>query len=420
MPLWRGLRRRTKDAQPATPLTRPVLPVDPLSPEFIRNPYPVLAWLREHEPVHRSATGAWMISRFDDVYAAFGDPRLGNEPAPHAVVNARNSERYMCASVAQHILPYLDEPAHTEPRKAISRTFHRYLQDAPVDILALARQRLEPWLASGEFDVLEDFATPLSLDVMLALFGLPSADRDRLKEGSHWFFYLFAIMPSDAVRQQVDAGLTAFREYFLAQIERRRREPGDDLISAFLADEQCSRFSDAMLADTCMLLFADGIENVDAAIANGVVLFADNPQQWRRLRRNPSLLPGAIEECLRLEAPAQFIARVAKSDLDIAGQTIERASAVLLMLGSANRDPTRFDQPDVFDISRNREAQIGFGRGRHSCLGARLVKSKMSAAFTVLMQHCPTLTRSRAPLAWEPRLGHRWQRHLVVTFPASG
>lgn len=416
MPLWQGLRRRATESRSAAPIEPPALPVDPMSPEFIGNPYPALAWLREHEPVHRCATGAWMITRFEDVCAAFADERLSNEPAPHAVVNARNSQRYMCASVAGHILPYLDEPAHTLPRRAISRTFHRYLQAAPVDIEALAAKHLAPWLASREFDVLEDFATPLSLDVMMKLFGLPARDRERLQSGSHWFFYLFAIMPSDAVRQQVDAGLSDFRDYFLNRIARRRREPGHDLISAFLDDEQCAGFSDEMLADTCMLLFADGIENVDAAIANAVVLFADHPQQWRRLRRNPGLMTSAIEECLRFEAPAQFISRVAKSGLQIAGQTIAEANAVLLMLGSANRDPKRFEQPEVFDISRKPDAQIGFGRGRHSCLGARLVKSKMAAAFTVLMQHCPQLTRSRAPLIWEPRLGHRWQRHLVVTF----
>lgn len=416
MPLWHGLSRRATDSRPAAPVEPPVLPVDPMSPEFISHPYPALAWLREHQPVHRCATGAWMITRFEDVHAAFADDRLGNEPAPHAVVNARNSQRYMCASVAEHILPFLDEPAHTLPRRAVSRTFHRYLQEAPVDIESIAANHLEPWLANREFDVLEDFATPLSLDVMMALFGLPPGDRERLQNGSHWFFYLFAIMPSDTVRQQVDAGLTDFRDYFLSQIARRRREPGNDLISVFLADKQCDSFSDEMLADTCMLLFADGIENVDAAIANAIVLFADHPQQWRRLRRNPDLMTNAIEECLRLEAPAQFIARVAKSDLKIGGQTIEKASAVLLMLGSANRDPERFEQPEAFDISRKPDAQIGFGRGRHSCLGARLVKSKMAAAFTVLMRNCPKLKRSRAPLVWEPRLGHRWQRHLVVTF----
>lgn len=390
------------------------LPIDPFCPSFIEDPYPALRWLRENDPVHRCATGAWMITRYDDVYAAFSDRRLGNSPAEHAIIHRRNRERYASADVASNTLPFQDAPEHTQPRKIITRVFHQFLKTANVNIELLAQRRLQPLHETGEFDVLEDYATPLSLDVMLALFGLPRADGEKLKAWSHCFFYLFAIMPSDQIREQVDEGLLEYREYFMQKISQRRAAPEEDFISVLINDDEGQVLSDHVIADTCMLIFSDGIENVDAAIANAIVSLLQQPQILKSLRKNPDKLERAVEECLRHEAPAQFISRVVKEEFSLHGKLIPQGHSVLLMLGSANRDESKFQCPEQIDLSRDMNTHLGFGRGRHSCIGARLAKSIMHVGVGSLVKQFPKLALTRAPLVWQHRLGHRWLKYLVV------
>lgn len=394
----------------------PALPVDPLSGDFIADPYPTLSWLRLHQPVHRCATGAWMLTRYDDIEQALADRRFGNAPASHSVLNQKNRRHHVSADIACNILPFQDAPEHTLPRKAITRVFHEFLQSSDVDMPAMAEALLAPYKEAREFDILEDFATPFSVGVMQRLFGFSDDDTALLREGSHWLFFLFAPMQSLETVRQVDEGLAVFRAFFLSRIADRREQPGSDLISALLKDPQTSGLGDEVLADNCMLLFADGIENVDAAIANAVVLLARDPAQWRRLRKKPALLKAAVEECLRLEPPAQFVARVASESLALHGQQINQGDAVLLMLASANRDETKFENACQLDVRRSPGGQIGFGRGRHSCIGARLAKAKIHAALRTLLHNCPALALTRAPLVWQQRPGHRWLKQLVVVW----
>lgn len=389
------------------------LPLELRDPDFIGDPWPTYDYLRKEEPVHRSASGAWLLTRFRDVHDALSDRRLGNSPATGAVVSPRNRGRYVCADVAANILPFMDAPAHTGPRKLITRAFHENLQTQHLDMTAMARSLLSPCLDSGEMDVLDDFATPLSLDVMMALLDLPASDLQALKEWSEAFFYLFAPMPSEQVRVAVDDALAEFRDYFLEKIRARRAQPGDDVISA-LVNVAGNELDDVLLADTCMLLFSDGIENVDAAIASAVLALLRHPRQLKWLRRHPEAMPDAIEECLRLEAPAQFLARVAVEDFELHGRRIHAGDPVFLVLGAANRDPAVYRQPERLDLRRRERAQIGFGRGRHSCIGARLAKQQMEAALSVLLADCASLSLTRAPLQWRDRTGHRWLKSLPV------
>ncbi|MDF1780819.1 MAG: cytochrome P450 [Alcanivoracaceae bacterium] len=408
--------KSAKQSPPGNDFIPARLPIDPFSQSFIDDPYPTLRWLRLNDPVHRCTTGAWMITRYDDVYAAFSDRRLGNSPAEHAIIHRRNRERYPCADVASNTLPFQDAPEHTQPRKIITRVFHQFLKTANVNIEILAQRRLQPFHEIGEFDVLEDYATPLSLEVMLTLFGLPQADGEKLKAWSHCFFYLFAIMPSEQIREQVDTGLLEYREYFLQEISQRRNSPGQDFISALVLDDEGKTLSDHVIADTCMLIFSDGIENVDAAIANAIVSLLQQPQLLKPLRKDPEKLERVVEECLRQEAPAQFISRVVKEEFSLHGKLIPQGHSVLLMLGSANRDESKFQRPEQIDLSREINTHLAFGRGRHSCIGARLAKTMIHAGVGCVIKQFPKLALTRAPLVWQHRLGHRWLKYLVVVY----
>ena len=413
--LWKPHRYRGP-AQLATEAPQPALPLDMHGAEFIQNPYPALSWLRQHQPVHRCASGAWVLTRYADVYQALSDVRLGNRPADYSVVSKGRSEERLYGHVASNILPYQDGPNHAHNRRAIARVFHQYLAAKKVNFHQLAVAHLNTFLPSREMDVLEDFATPFSISAMQSVFALEHIDAERLKGNSLAFFHLFSQIRSEEVLATLDEALIDFRAIFLDEISRCRHAPGSDLIGMLVSDDEVGAFSDELLADNCMLLFADGIENVDAGIASVVKVFTEMQGRWRKISRHLTMLPEAIEEALRLESPAQFIARVAQQPLTIQGINMAAGEAVMLMLASANRDQSVFSDPDEFSVKRSGPRQIGFGHGRHSCIGARLAKAEILAALTVLLERCPRLTQTRAPIVWDYRPGHRWLRHLVVTF----
>lgn len=392
---------------------------EPLDPAFVRDPYPVYRWLREHDPVHRSPLGHWVLTRYDDVVAAMRDERLSNRPSRYAVVHERNAGRYVAAQVANRIVPFLDRPEHTAPRRLIARAFHDQLAARAPDVRDLAERLLAPLRARGALEVLADFATPLSVAVIGDLLGCPPADHARLKQWSSWFFYLFAPIPSPAVLDGLNAALAEFRAYMAELVEARRRAPRDDLISRLVhVRDGEHRLAPDELTGACMLLFADGVENVDSAIANAVLAIVGRPELAARLRAEPGSIPVAADEALRFDAPGQFIAKVAKQEFELRGRTIREHDAVLLVLGAANRDPAVFAEPDRFRLDRDGGLHLAFGKGRHACIGAPLVRLEMVGALTALLAGCRDLALVDAEPRWQARLAHRWLERLPLTFRA--
>ncbi|MFU0507346.1 cytochrome P450 [Pseudaminobacter sp. NGMCC 1.201702] len=404
----RGLRPRADDVLDGCPL-------DMLASSFVHDPYPVYRRLREHDPVHRCKSGAWIVTRHRDIVASFAHPALGNAPSRFSVICARNRERYVCADVAHNVLPFLDKPEHVLPRRIIASVFRAHMKDNPVDIAGIARRLLEPHLRSGTMDAIADFGTSLSAEVISRLMGLAVADRDRLLYWSHHFFHLFAPIPSDEVRDRTDQALADFREYLRVLVQERRLRPGADLISNLLIAEDDGRcLSEQQAIDACMLLFSDGVENVDAGIANTLLALHRHPSEMLRARAAPETMPNVVLEGLRYNSPAQLIARVAREDLEIAGTSIRRDTPVFLALGAANRDPEVFEKPDSFDPSRNAAALLSFGMGRHSCIGGTLVRLQIECALRVLLQATNTIRIETDTLEWTPRVGHRWLKALPI------
>lgn len=381
---------------------------DPLEPGFVADPYPYLAALQDHEPVHRSRSGAWVLTRHADVLAALADSRLGNSPSRYAVVNPRNRERFTCADVANNIIPFLDAPDHHRPRRIVARAFSGFLNGHVVDFRGLAREALAGVGEEGG-DALRDFATPFALRVIGSILGVPRRDEQALKQWSETFFYLFSIIPSEAVRNRLDRDLEAFREYFTDLVRKRARHPEDDLVSRLVAaGREGERLDEREIVDHCMLLFADGVENVDSGIANGLYALLRHPDQYALLKSRPELVRSAVEECLRFEAPGQFIGRVVLEDFELHGVPLKRDAGVLLVIGAANRDPRQFADPHRFDIGRSPNAHLSFGKGLHSCIGAPLVRLEMEAALQALLDAPRNVVLARPDAEWEARLGHRW------------
>jgi pimeloyl-[acyl-carrier protein] synthase len=392
---------------------------DPFDIAFISNPYPVLRYARTQAPVFQSKGGNWVVTRHADIVSALSNPLLSNTPSPFAVVSQRNREKHICADVANNSLPFLDAPEHTPPRKLIARTFQEHLKANAVSADSLAQQMFATCRQSGQFDLLHDFATPFTLRFMALFLGVDHSDSTqdtlgKLKEWSDWFFYLFSIIPSRQVRDQLNQELQEFRAFFAEQIRLKSNHPANDLISRLLEQNRLhNAMSDAQIIDNCMLVMTDGI-NADYGIANAILALVKDPQLLSYLRQHPESVAEAAQELLRYESPSLFVARRALEDIELGGQRIKQNSGVLLMLAAANRDESVFDQPDQLLLNRNRNLYMSFGKGEHACIGRALVVSLLEAAIRQVLDQ-PDLTVDDARVRWQTRAGHRWLEALPLS-----
>jgi len=390
---------------------------DPLAPEFVRDPYPIYAALRDEDPVHLSPMGFWVLTAHAEVTAAMNDDRLSNRPSRFAVTHARNREKYAAADVASNIIPFLDPPEHTRARKLISKAFYAHLRERPPEVTGRCARLLAPLLERRQFDAIADLGRPLAAGVVAEFLGLPAQDLARLQDWSHWYFYLFSPIPSQEVLDGLNRALTEFRLYLAGVVELRRRQPAEDLISRLLQPgDDGTRLSDTEVIDTCMLLFADGVENVDSGFGNCVLTFLEHPASWQALRGRPELAGALVNEALRLNPPGQFISKIALEDFELMGRELRRDQAVILALASANRDPQVFEDPDSFRPDRKKNRHLSFGRGRHACIGAPLVELELSEALKALANCGRSLRLAVDTPEWQARLGHRWLTTLPVAW----
>lgn len=395
--------------------------LDLLSSSFIQNPYPIYQWLRENDPVHRVKSGAWLITRYEDIVNALANPFLLNSPSPYSVLSSRNRERYVCSHVANNILPFLDKPKHGEARKVLNSAFGQLLVQSEIDSRAIAQSILNLTMQTdsnkNSLEVLDDFASPFALSVMKSYFGITHHDHSALKSWTNDFFYLFTQIPNSDTRDSLDVSLNEFRQFFLESLN------SDSSGSTFLSliseiDSNESLLSREELLDNCMLFFADGIENVDSGIANMMYLLCRFPDYQQLLSEKPEHIPAFVNECLRFESPAQYIGRIAAKDMEIAGTKVRQNTPLVLALASANRDERIFSQPDQFDPLRGSNPLLSFGRGRHSCIGASLVRNQLEVALRVLLDYSSNWRLSprfhESEEIWEHRAGHRWLKSLPV------
>ena len=389
--------------------------IDLTSPAFFADPYPFYAAVREQDPVHRTRQGSWLLTRFTHVHEALVDPRLSNAPSRFSVLHPGNRTKHIAADVAHNILPFLDPPAHTRVRRLVAQSFGRFLEDHPPPYATLVHERIEPLRGRDRFDLLGDFAAPLARDAIACVMGVEGDDRETARSLSRSFFRLFAPIPSPDVLRAVNDDLARFRSLFHELVHGRRREPRPDFVSALLVEPADGEvLDDEVLVDNLLLLFADGIENVDRAVANSVLALLRHPHAFAQLRERPECIDTAVEELLRYDSPAQFIARIVREPFTLHGARIEPGQVVVLGLGAANRDPHRFPDPDTLDLERADNPHLSFGRGRHGCLGGRLVHDQIAAALRGLFDAWPDLTLASDQLDWRHRVGHRWLRSLPV------
>lgn len=378
---------------------------DPTDPAVALDPFPTYARLREAHPVWRSpASGIWFITRHADVHAAWRDKRLGSSyshryTTEEFVADGKlppwYDERYAdFAAFERWDLISLEPPDHTKLRRLVVEAFTpRSIERQRPIAQRLVAERLEAGRERGALDLVQDIAEPLSLAIICDLIGVPESDRAAILALSHDVVGMYEPQPPDDKKARANAAAREFMQYTASLIAERRRTPADDLLSGLLdAMVDGERLSDAQVTSTVMLLLMAGHEASVNAAGNGVAAFAAHPEQWDLLRSDAALLKPAIEETLRFDPPLQFFQRwVLEQDFEVGGTPVPRGSRVGLMIGSANRDPRRYPEPDTFRIARGEASHLSFGGGIHFCLGAPLARLELEALFGALAAAMPRL-----------------------------
>lgn len=363
---------------------------DPVDSAYRSDPYTVYRRLLEGARVHHSTIGSKVLVRYPDCLAVLHHPA--------ASTDTTQSELYAQAVEAGLAPPpdempsrsflFMDPPDHTRLRGLVSKAFTpRRVEALRPRIAAIVDDLLATAADQDPFDVVEQLAYPLPVQVICELMGVPVADHHRFAAWSRSLARSldpdFSLSPEE--RQARDEAVGLFREYFLELIATRRSAPGEDLLSALIAAEEAGdRLTEEELLSTLILLLVAGHETTVNLIANGALAFLRHPDQLVRLQADPGLIGGAVEEVLRFDPPVQLDGRTFVEPTEVNGIEIGAREQVLLVLAAANRDGDVFTDPDHFDIGRRDVHHLSFGHGIHHCLGAALARAEGQAALSAM------------------------------------
>ena len=382
------------------------------------DPYPLYAELREAGPVVRQADGSYLVGTYHEITALLHDPRMSADPRCRTTPSPGPIE-----DIPKPPFLVLDDPEHHRLRTLAMRPFGPPHTPGRVDAMRGEIDRItaglvETFQAGRQVDIVDDFAYPLPVTVICRLLGVPQEDEPLFRGWSDTVVASADVSTEGDVTERVRAGRQARADmgrYLVDLAEQRRGRPVDDLLSAFVNEpDPALRLSREELAETAVLLLIAGHETTVNLITNGVLTLLRFPDRLDQLRRDPGLLPSAVEELLRYEPPVHMRLRAPRADIDIAGTTIPTGTAVVLALASGNRDPKRFHEPDRFDPTRPDNQHLGFGSGIHLCYGAPLARIEAQVALGALIPRLGTarLVQDPPPYRQSPML--RGPRHLPI------
>jgi cytochrome P450 len=396
---------------------------NPLSPEFIRDPYPHYERLRTTDPMHVTAFGAFVASRHAEASLVLRDRRFGKDYVERTIrrYGPKIMEEPVFRSMSHWMLQQ-DPPDHTRLRGLVVKAFTaRRVEDMRPRIQQVVDQTLDRIAGQGHMDLIEDFAFRLPVTIICDMLGIPEEHREVFYTSSRDGGRLLDPVPlTPAEIEQGNASNLTAQLYFQQLFELRRKSPGDDLTTQLVqAEEDGSKLSNEELTANIILLFGAGHETTVNLIGNGLLALHRNPDQLALLKANPELITNAIDEFLRYDSSVQMSGRVALEDIDdLGGKRIPKGESVLCLLGSANRDPAVYpDRPDRLDITRPKIRPLSFGGGIHLCLGAQLARIEAEVAIAPLFVRLsePRIDNPENP-EWRPTFVLRGLKSLPASW----
>lgn len=393
--------------------------VDFLDEAFIRNPYPIYAEARKQDPVTRillpNGEFAWVVTTFEDVTAVLTDARfatsLSHEKAlledvpPHKAIVYRN-------------LSSVDPADHRRLRRLVQKAFTpRMVEGLRGRIEDIASGLIDRIEEKGEMKLIDDFAFPLPINVICEMLGVPSEDQNLFRE---WSDTIMEGVHHPELAEKSDQTLIDFVGYLERLVARKRSDLRDDLISELIrVEDQGDTLTEQELYAMVFVLIVAGHETTVNLIGNGILALLEHPDQKELLQNNPELIRSAIEEILRYDGPVEVTnARWATEDLILQGKHIKKGDMVFTALSSANRDQLLFPEPDRFDITRDVNNHLAFGKGVHFCLGAPLARLEGEIAISMLLRRLPNLRlkTDRGNMGWRRGMIIRGLKEIPLLF----
>lgn len=350
--------------------------MNPNDPILIANPYPVYTQWREEQPIWWSdgQLKGWILSRYDDVRAVLKDAQT------YSSASMGEGEAQVLA------LPLLtdDPPRHTQLRAIVNKAFtSRTLSLLEDEVAGLVTELLNDLDHNNPVDICTAFTSPLPVSVIARMMDIP---RERNDDFKRWSDALTGTSEASDMAERMPH-VMEMAEYFQSLIPDRKANPGQDLISQIvLAEVDGQTLTDQDVVGFCMLLLIAGNETTTNLLSNLLNHLADHPQTWTELRETPDKIEAAIEEILRYDGPVHWVSRKATRDVEFHGQTVRAGEAVYAFMGSANRDPGHYDDPDQFRLDRGRSDHHSFGHGIHFCIGAPLARLEARYAMEALLK----------------------------------
>ena len=378
-------------------------------PEYLRDPYSVYRYLRENHNVFVSSMPPnylwrkmYILSRHSDIVNVIKDRNVGKKPPKSSSDTSEEySERLnksITSKLKDNVVVFMDPPRHTKVKAILGKAFSpKIIQDLQPHIEEIAFDLLEQLKGKEKFNLKEDFARPLPVMVIAELLGVPRKHSDKIRVWAQSLVKSVDAVPMSKEEYQAMTryGMEA-AGYFQQLLMERKNNPGDDLISQLmLAKEGDERLTVDELVANCLFLLIAGHETSLNMISNGTLAFLKNPKQLENLKGDYGLIKNAVDEVLRYDSPVQLLSRIAQTNFTVNDVEIPAGEQVGMFIGSANRDPEAFENPDNFDITRtdlaHGSAHMAFGQGIHYCTGASLGRLEGEVAFKAIFETFPNL-----------------------------
>ena len=397
-----------------SPLLSP-LSFDPTSPEYLADPYPILRQIRDREPLHRSKLG-WLVTRYEHVATVLREVRVWGA----VFTPERQQSLYGAGPMLEYAsrrMSNYDPPDHTRLRSLVTKAFTaKRVEALRPRIQKIADDLLRSVEGRREFDVIESLAHPLPSQVICEMIGVPLSDSQQLSQWTEAIQSALSPVARPEHRPAANKAAGEFMSHVRALVTRRRAMPGEDLLTALIAaEEDGQRLSEDELSATVVFMFSAGHSTTRDLVGSGLLAFMNNRDQWERLVSDPSIVSGAVEECLRYAPSITLFGRRALQDTVLAGTPISSGEAAFVSIAAANRDPRRFLDPERFDIGRADNEHVTFGGGIHYCLGAMLARAEAQIIFSTLARRYPKMELAQQETEWRGTISFRGPKAVRVT-----
>jgi pimeloyl-[acyl-carrier protein] synthase len=391
-----------------------------LDPAVLANPYPLFHRLRTESPVHWDPfLHAWVVTRYQDVIEVLHSFAAARTPAPEQLERIGLGRLSPIAGLMVQLMLFMDGGAHTRLRGLASKAFTpARVEKLRAHIREIVDQLLDQVQTQGSMDVIRDFAEPLPAIVTAEMLGVPSEDRFRLKKWSANFAEMLGNFQHNPEHAKLMLGtVEEMTSYFRVTVRQMRLQPREGLIHSMLcAEVDGDRLTEDEVIANAIVTMVGGMETTTNLIGNGVLTLLRHPDQMAKLASDLTLIPSAVEEMLRFESPSQHTARIAPCDRDLGQKQIRKGQAVIAVMAAANRDPERFPDPDVFDVTRRDNRHVAFGYAAHFCFGAPLARVEGQLGFEGLLRRFNNFRLIPQKLDWRSNLGLRGLTSLRIEF----